>query len=71
MSNTHVYHIYAKNNCIYHSLTEEEFIQTWKMINNFLSLVDCQDITLDDISYEKLLVNSDLFPNSPPLTTTI
>lgn len=51
-----VYHIYAKDKCLYHSLKEEEFYKTW---NTLLTLVDLTstEYQRDDLNYEELIVN--------------
>jgi len=59
-----IYHIYVKNNCLYHSLTEEEFKKTWNMIHNFLSVVNCSEISKEDINYEELTVSREVILNS-------
>jgi hypothetical protein len=51
-----VYHIYAKEKCLYHSLKEEEFYKTW---NTLLTLVDLtsSEYQKEDLNYEELIVN--------------
>jgi hypothetical protein len=58
-----VYHIYAKDRCIYHSLSEGKFSETWEMIHRMVELLDL-DITRDDLSYEELYVSKELLLNS-------
>ena len=48
-----VYHIYAKDRCLYHSLREEQFNKVWSDLQNIVGLMKT-DYTLDDLSYEKL-----------------
>lgn len=48
------YHIYAKNHCIYHSLTEKEFEDTWEMIQRFLS-IHSGNLDRNDVEYEEVL----------------
>ncbi len=48
-----VYHIYAKDRCLYHSLREEQFDKVWSDLQNLVGLMKT-DYTLDDLSYEKL-----------------
>jgi hypothetical protein len=48
-----VYHIYAKDRCLFHSLKEEEFKNTWKQLNNMVGLMKT-DYTNEDLSYEEL-----------------
>ena len=48
-----VYHIYAKDRCLYHSLKEEQFNKVWSDLQNLVGLMKT-DYTLDDLSYERL-----------------
>jgi hypothetical protein len=47
-----IYHIYAKGHCIYHSLTPEQFTETWDMIHKLLSIFG--ELSVNDLSYEEL-----------------
>jgi hypothetical protein len=47
-----IYHIYLKNKCIYHSLSEDEFKKTWEMIHNFIDIAT--EIEKEDLEYEEL-----------------
>jgi len=58
-----VYHIYAKSRCIYHSLSEKKFSETWEMMHKMVDLLNL-DIKKDDLSYEELLVNKETILNS-------
>ena len=58
-----VYHIYAKDRCLLHSIKEEEFQTTWNALNNMVGLMRT-DYTTDDLSYEELLVNKEIVLNS-------
>ena len=58
-----IYHIYAKDRCLLHSIKEEEFQATWKTLNNMVGLMRT-DYTTDDLSYEELLVNKETVLNS-------
>ena len=51
-----VYHIYAKDKCLYYSLKEDEFYNTW---NTLLTLVDLtsSEYQKEDLNYEELIVN--------------
>lgn len=51
-----IYHIYAKKNCLFHSLKEEEFYTTWNTLKTMVGIMKT-DYTIDDLSYEELLVN--------------
>ena len=49
-----VYHIYAKNECLYNNLSEEQFNNTWNSLNGMVGLLHT-DYTLEDLSYEELV----------------
>jgi hypothetical protein len=51
-----VYHIYAKDKCLFHSLKEEEFRTTWNTVRALVGLMRT-DYQVNDITYEELLVN--------------
>lgn len=51
-----IYHIYAKDRCLFHSINEEEFNTTWKTLNNLVGLMKT-DYKSSDLSYEELVVN--------------
>ena len=57
-----IYHVYAKNNCIYHSLSEEEFKEVWDMLNKFVSISGRLD--KNDLSYEELVLSKETALNS-------
>ena len=58
-----VYHIYAKDRCIYHSLSKDKFEETWEMMHRMVDLLDL-DLTKNDLSYEELYVNKEVLLNS-------
>jgi hypothetical protein len=58
-----VYHIYARNECLYHSLKEEDFQATWNALNNMVGLMKT-DYSVEDLSYEELVVNKETILNS-------
>jgi hypothetical protein len=51
-----IYHIYAKDRCVYHSLSEEKFSETWEMLHRMIDVLDA-DISKEDLQYEMLYVN--------------
>ena len=57
-ANEKIYHIYAKNECIYHCVKEEDFEKTWNSLRNMVGLMKT-DYTVDDLSYEEILVVRD------------
>ena len=58
-----IYHIYAKDRCIYHSLSKNKFEETWEMMHRMIDLLDLE-LTKDDLSYEELYVNKEVALNS-------
>jgi hypothetical protein len=51
-----IYHIYAKNRCVYHNLSEEKFSETWDMLHRMIDILDV-DISKEDLQYEMMYVN--------------
>ena len=58
-----VYHIYAKDKCILHSIKEEDFESTWNTIKNLVGLMKT-DYSSDDLSYVELQINKESILNS-------
>ena len=58
-----IYHIYAKDTCLFHSLKEEEFKVTWNTLNKLVSVLDTR-YHIEDLSFEELAVNKDTILNS-------
>ena len=58
-----IYHIYAKDKCLFHSVKEDEFKTTWEALNNMIGIIKTE-YTVDDLSYEELLVNKKLVSES-------
>jgi GTPase len=57
MENTEkLYHIYAKDRCIYHSLPENKFSETWDMLHKMVELLGA-NISKEDLQYEEVTVN--------------
>ncbi len=50
---TKIYHIYAKNECIYNNLSESQFHHTWEALKGMVGLLHT-DYTLEDLSYEEV-----------------
>ena len=48
-----VFHIYAKDECLYPNLTEEQFNNTWTTLNGMVGLMKT-DYEVEDLSYEEL-----------------
>ena len=47
-----VYHIYAKEECIYNNLSVDEFNHTWETLKGMVGLMKT-DYELEDLSYEE------------------
>lgn len=46
-----IYHIYAKDECLYHNLTEQQFQDTWQQLQGMVGLMKT-DYSKEDLSYE-------------------
>ena len=49
-----VYHIYAKEECLYNNLNEVQFNNTWNTLKGMVGLMQT-DYQLEDLSYEELV----------------
>jgi len=49
-----VYHIYAKEDCLYNNLNERQFNKTWETLKGMVGLMQT-DYQLEDLSYEELV----------------
>jgi hypothetical protein len=58
-----IYHIYAKDRCLFHSVKEEDFQTTWSTLNNMVGIMKT-DYVIEDLSYEELLINKEAALNS-------
>jgi len=58
-----IYHIYAKDKCLFHSVREEEFKVTWNTLNQLVGLMHT-DYSVEDLSYEELTISKELCLNS-------
>jgi hypothetical protein len=58
-----IYHIYAKDICLFHSVKEDEFEVTWNTLNNMVGLMKT-DYKKEDLTYEELLVNKKVVSES-------
>jgi len=47
-----VYHIYAKEECLYNNLSEIQFNKTWNALNGMVGLLHT-DYSIEDLSYEE------------------
>ena len=51
-----IYHIYAKDRCVYHNLSEEKFSEIWEMLHRMIDVLDV-DISKEDLQYEMMYIN--------------
>ena len=49
-----IYHIYAKKECLYNNLSEEQFKNTWKTLKGMVGLMQT-DYQLEDLSFEECI----------------
>lgn len=54
-----IYHIYAKNKCLMHSVKEEEFHIAWETINRLVGIMKTEYST-GDLSYEEIVTTKEL-----------
>ena len=47
-----IYHIYAKDECLYNNLSEDQFNKTWNTLKGMVGLMQT-DYQLEDLSYEE------------------
>jgi len=58
-----VFHIYAKDKCIMHSVKEDEFPTVWNTLNKLVGIMKT-DYERDDLAYEETYVNKETALNS-------
>ena len=58
-----IYHIYAKDRCLFHSVKEDEFDTTWNTLKNMVGIMKT-DYTIEDLSYVELMLNKEVVLNS-------
>jgi hypothetical protein len=56
-----VYHIYAKKECLYNNLTEEQFKNTWETLRGMVGLMKT-DYTFEDLTYEECTLQGSYRP---------
>ena len=54
-----IYHIYAKDKCLFHSIQEEEFQTIWNTLNNMVGIMKT-DYNVEDLAYEELVINKEI-----------
>ena len=58
-----VYHIYAKDKCLFHSLKEDEFNITWGTLNKLVGLMKTE-YSQNDLSFIELTMSREVSLNS-------
>jgi len=58
-----IYHIYAKDRCLFHSVKENEFGTTWNTLKNMVGIMKT-DYNVEDLSYEELTIDKEAVLNS-------
>ena len=56
-----IYHIYVKNECVYHSLSKEDFDKLWDFVKKLTWLTEIDET---DIQYEEVTINKEFVLNS-------
>jgi hypothetical protein len=54
-----IYHIYAKDKCIMHSVKEEEFDIAWETLTRMVGIMKTE-YSVNDLSYEELVLRKEL-----------
>jgi hypothetical protein len=58
-----IYHIYLKNECVLHSIKEEDFQNTFNNLKNLVNILNVE-YNENDLTYEELIVNKEMILNS-------
>ena len=58
-----IYHIYAKDKCLMHSIKEEDFHNTWNNFQHLVRVLDT-DYEVGDLSYVEVLTNKEVSLNA-------
>ena len=58
-----LYHIYAKDRCLYHSLPESKFSEIWDMLHKMIELLG-GNISKEDLQYEEVFVSKLITQNA-------
>jgi hypothetical protein len=58
-----VYHIYAKDKCLFHSIKEDDFEITWNTLKKMVGIMKT-DYRMEDLSFEELHLNKDTILSS-------
>tara|TARA_Y100000004_G_scaffold191763_2_gene251135 strand:+ start:200 stop:421 length:222 start_codon:yes stop_codon:yes gene_type:complete len=53
MTPTKMYHIYAKEECLYNNLSETQFKNKWETLKGMVGLMKT-DYNIEDLSYEEV-----------------
>ena len=58
-----IYHIYAKEKCLFHSLSEDEFPLVWNTIRSMVGIMKT-DYEVGDLSFEELCLNKKIYEDA-------
>jgi hypothetical protein len=58
-----IYHIYLKNECVLHSIKEEDFQNTFNNLKNLVNILNVE-YNEEDVTYEELTLNKEMILNS-------
>ena len=58
-----IYHIYLKNECVLHSIKEEDFQNIFNNLKNLVNILNVE-YNEEDVTYEELTVNKEMISNS-------
>tara|TARA_R100000030_G_scaffold29598_1_gene21819 strand:+ start:449 stop:643 length:195 start_codon:yes stop_codon:yes gene_type:complete len=50
-----IYHIYAKGECLYNNLTEQQFNSTWQQLQGMVGLMKTE-YAQEDLTYEEVFL---------------
>ena len=58
-----IYHIYAKDNCLFHSVKEDEFSTVWNTLHQMVGIMKTS-YTESDLSYAEVTLDKEVIHNS-------
>ena len=58
-----IYHIYLKNECVLHSVKEEDFQDIFNNLKHLVNILNVE-YNENDLTYEELTVNKEMILNS-------
>ena len=58
-----IYHIYAKDNCLFHSVKEDEFSTVWNTLHQMVGIMKTS-YSESDLSYTEVTLDKEVIHNS-------